>query len=306
MTTTKSVAYYWTEGHNIDYITPVNSAVLVTDGGGVPTLSTTLPNFTFSSATSGGTLTVNNVSVGGDFKIVDGSFNTHIVTASSAALSADRTLTLNMQNVAHTLAFSATANTITFPNTASYTVVGSLDTDIKLAGNVALSSSVVPNYHIIYGKDGANKSRIALGYTSDVSIYYDTTTHNFRSADGSVSFFQVSSGGLVIQGATSGGVGLKVPAVAGSNLITLPAGTTDFSATGGVGQVVRQANAGGAFTVGLDTGYTVAGLPAAAVGLKGARAYVTDATAPTFLGALTGGGAIVTPVFCNGAAWVAG
>lgn len=50
-------------------------------------------------------------------------------------------------------------------------------------------------------------------------------------------------------------------------------------------------------------GYTVATLPA---GAQGQRAYVTDATAPTFLGALTGGGTVVTPVFHNGTAWVAG
>lgn len=50
-------------------------------------------------------------------------------------------------------------------------------------------------------------------------------------------------------------------------------------------------------------GYTVATLPA---GTEGMRAYVTDASAPTFLGALTGGGAVRCPVFFNGAAWVAG
>lgn len=52
------------------------------------------------------------------------------------------------------------------------------------------------------------------------------------------------------------------------------------------------------------SGYTVATLPAA--GVAGRRAYVTDATAPTFLGTLTGGGAVVCPVFDNGTAWVAG
>jgi len=51
------------------------------------------------------------------------------------------------------------------------------------------------------------------------------------------------------------------------------------------------------------TGYTVATLP---VGTIGQRAYVTDATASTFLATLTGGGAIKTPVFHNGTAWVAG
>jgi hypothetical protein len=47
--------------------------------------------------------------------------------------------------------------------------------------------------------------------------------------------------------------------------------------------------------------YTVATLPA---GAFGDNAYVTDATAPTYLGALTGGGAIKCKVFHNGTAWV--
>lgn len=55
-------------------------------------------------------------------------------------------------------------------------------------------------------------------------------------------------------------------------------------------------------TVRLGTGYTVATLPAA--GTAGRRTYVTDALAPTFLGGLTGGGAVVSPVFDNGTAWV--
>lgn len=48
-------------------------------------------------------------------------------------------------------------------------------------------------------------------------------------------------------------------------------------------------------------GYTVATLPAGTVGMT---AYVTDATAPAYNGALTGGGAVVVPVFYNGTAWV--
>jgi hypothetical protein len=53
----------------------------------------------------------------------------------------------------------------------------------------------------------------------------------------------------------------------------------------------------------LSAGFTVAGLPAGVIGMK---AFVTDATAPTFLGTLTGGGAVKCPVFYNGSAWVAG
>lgn len=49
-------------------------------------------------------------------------------------------------------------------------------------------------------------------------------------------------------------------------------------------------------------GYTVATLPA---GVIGDTAYVTDATAPTFLATVVGGGSVVTPVFYNGTNWVA-
>ena len=51
-------------------------------------------------------------------------------------------------------------------------------------------------------------------------------------------------------------------------------------------------------------GYTVATLPSSPG--TGARAYVTDATSPTFLGTLTGSGSVECPVFYNGSAWVAG
>lgn len=47
--------------------------------------------------------------------------------------------------------------------------------------------------------------------------------------------------------------------------------------------------------------YTVATLPP---GTVGDRAYVTDATAPAWNTALTGGGAVVVPVFRNATVWV--
>ena len=47
--------------------------------------------------------------------------------------------------------------------------------------------------------------------------------------------------------------------------------------------------------------YTVATLPS---GTQGDTACVTDADSPTYLGALTGSGATVAPVFYNGSAWV--
>lgn len=48
--------------------------------------------------------------------------------------------------------------------------------------------------------------------------------------------------------------------------------------------------------------YTVGTLP---TGSQGDIAYVTDATSPTYLGTLTGGGSTVCPVFFDGTNWVA-
>ncbi len=50
-------------------------------------------------------------------------------------------------------------------------------------------------------------------------------------------------------------------------------------------------------------GFTVAQLTALG-GKRGDRAVVVDATAPIFLGTLTGGGSVVTPAFHNGTTWV--
>ena len=48
-------------------------------------------------------------------------------------------------------------------------------------------------------------------------------------------------------------------------------------------------------------GYTVATLPS---GSLGDTDYVKDATSPTYLGQLVGGGTIKCPVFHNGIRWV--
>lgn len=51
---------------------------------------------------------------------------------------------------------------------------------------------------------------------------------------------------------------------------------------------------------------TVAALGTCNAGVEGARRGVSDATAPAFLAALTGGGTVHAVAFCNGTAWVAG
>ncbi|MCA1400045.1 LamG domain-containing protein [Bradyrhizobium sp. BRP56] len=99
---------------------------------------------------------------------------------------------------------------------------------------------------------------------------------------------------LLLAGSTSGTLILNGPPVA-SGVITWPAGTTDFSSTGGTSQVVMQAVQGGAFTVrqlGIsDLGGLGANIAAflATPSSANLRAAVTDET---------GNGALV---FQNGA-----
>lgn len=54
---------------------------------------------------------------------------------------------------------------------------------------------------------------------------------------------------LKVAGATSGSLTINCAAICGSNTITFPAGTTDFSATGGSGFFLKQSSAGAAITV---------------------------------------------------------
>jgi hypothetical protein len=54
------------------------------------------------------------------------------------------------------------------------------------------------------------------------------------------------------------------------------------------------------------TNYTVLGLPFASVAGKGARAFVTDALAPTFGATVVTGGAVAVPVYSDGTNWKVG
>lgn len=92
---------------------------------------------------------------------------------------------------------------------------------------------------------------------------------------------------MALRGSTSGTITLSAANVAGSNTIKFPAGTTDFSATGGTSQVVKQTSAGGAFTVAqlaasdLSDGVTGSG----AIVLATSPTFTTSAISPVFRGA---------------------
>jgi hypothetical protein len=97
---------------------------------------------------------------------------------------------------------------------------------------------------------------------------------------------------LILRGSSSGEQILKAAAAA-SGAITLPAGTTDFSGTGGANQVVKQTTAGGAFTVGAVGATELIGQVPVANGGTGAATFPVSSgstgslTASVLLGAGT-------------------
>lgn len=126
-------------------------------------------------------------------------------------------------------------------------------------------------------------------------IVYDNTSLKVSYSNGSAWIPLSSTTGTVttVSVATANGVSGTVATATTTPAITLTLGAITPTSV--------------AATTTVKTGsYTVATLPAAATAGAGARAYVTDALAPTFLTAIVGGGAIATPVFSDGTNWRAG
>jgi len=129
---------------------------------------------------------------------------------------------------------------------------------------------------------------------------------------GQVTVFGVNAAGTGIIGSGSFNFSLTDPSVSDSNRgTTFTVAVAPNSST--TSQTVLSINnetglsTNGAVTIDQNRlhvlrQYTVATLPAA--GTAGRMAAVTDATAPTYLGALTGGGTVKCPVYDNGTAWV--
>lgn len=92
-------------------------------------------------------------------------------------------------------------------------------------------------------------TRVSNSFSNPVyGTVIDPTDANslFDDYDSGLTFNDASP--LELVGSTSGILTILAPDTA-SGTITLPAGTTDFSSTGGTGQFVKQDTAGGAFTV---------------------------------------------------------
>lgn len=149
-------------------------------------------------------------------------------------------------------------------------------------GTVSVTNCVVSN-------TAANSSGIWLHAAGSNAVVFN-------------SIFQIPTGtGKVVLDTTGG-------TLAYSGLNLYPGANTSLSATLTLAPITQYTGILGTPAV-ITTGYTVAvlnaALPAAALG-AGARAFVTDATTPTFGATVVGGGAVKTPVYSDGSNWKVG
>jgi len=118
---------------------------------------------------------------------------------------------------------------------------------------------------------------------------------------------ETSNGGPLLVRASGGGASLTInTSGSGGGAINIDSdGALGLSAAGGdvhISPGTGNCVIDGPVVPGIV--YSVAGTPLPVAPPLGSRAVVSDATAPTFLGAYVGGGAVVAPVLWNGTIWV--
>jgi len=223
------------------------------------------------------------------------------------------------------------ASTGTYPSLTELAYVKGATSSIQTQINT-LSSADAANVKLTGNQTIAGvKSFTSSGAVQSAGI--NVSTSSIGGTDGGVTiansgngyglYFSNSSGGSGIYGLVTSGTGIRVDNSGStraiySNVLSTGDGIVSNVQSGTGLNYVGQNNGAVTFTVN-KTGdatantvtlnsvlklkaYTVGTLPA---GTVGDMAYVTDATAPTYNGILTGGGAVKIPVFYDGAAWKA-
>ena len=171
----------------------------------------------------------------------------------------------------------------------------------------ALGSSPAYGVGILFPPTGTSSPLIGTAYFSDAGTGTNTQPYGSQWANSNFTTAEYAGPSLMIGptvtsynsrvevlGSASAAPGLTVVGAGGTpatnaNLTLAALGTGTVNATAPV----------------VLPNFIVSALPPCNAARKYALAAVSDATAPTFNGTLTGGGAVVVPAFCNGTSWLA-
>jgi hypothetical protein len=288
----------------------LSSAAWTTAGIGIKQLATTYTdtnayaNAVFVGNISGTTLTVVSVTSGtitAGMLVTGGGVTSGTVIASGAGstwtvnisqtISGSPTFT-GVQLLADVRMNALAAQTFAASNPVGASVIYGTYFSDPLAG-----TNVTATTRYSIGADTIRVSNAAVfagPFTSQgqFTVGLSTSTLTLTLGQSTVSQTTNIQAGITASGSTKA-INIGTAGASGSTTNIAIGGTAGTSTTTINGQTIM-----------ASKGYTVTTLPASAT--TGSRAHVTDAMAPLFLGTLTGGGAVVCPVFYNGTAWVAG
>ena len=220
----------------------------------------------------------------------------------------------------------------TTPSTGVFTTLGATGSvtgsTLGATGSVTGSASAGAVY---YGSLGYSDVQIIASWATTVNGYNQMVLQNTNAGASASTNFNVSNNlatmstfygefGINSSGFTGTGAFSQASAVylaaASSDLVigtyasnpihfVVNSGATDAMTIATTGAVTTSASIAAGTTIKTAT-YLVATLPAATPPTAGARAYVTDALAPSFSAAVTGGGAVPVPVYSDGTSWRVG